>query len=143
MVILKSCQNQSVAAQQTLCNFGEPSDKMFILLYGKLSIYSQEGAQVPRIEPVAPVGEMGLFTGEPRPATVKASEAATPFLLSKPHLDHLLRRNPGVEPVVSRNLIRTLSERLRAANQEITHLGHLIADQDAGTEELEEDPAAP
>gem|GEM_PF-4227979 len=32
MVILKSCQNQSVAAQQTLCNFGEPSDKMFILL---------------------------------------------------------------------------------------------------------------
>ena len=32
MVILKSCQNQSVVAQQTLCNFGEPSDKMFILL---------------------------------------------------------------------------------------------------------------
>ena len=63
MVILKSCQNQSVVAQQTLCNFGEPSDKMFILLSGKLSIYSKEGAQVARIEPDAPVGEMGLFSG--------------------------------------------------------------------------------
>ena len=88
MVILKSCQNQSVAAQQTLCNFGEPSDKMFILLYGKLSIYSKEGAQVARIEPVAPVGEMGLFTGEPRSATVKASEAATLFVLSNVFLPY-------------------------------------------------------
>ena len=143
MIILKSCQNQSVAPQQTVCKFGEPSDKIFILLSGKLSVYSREGVQVARIEPAAPVGEMGIFTGEPRSATVKASEAATLFVLSKPHLDHLLRRNPDMELVISRNLIRTLSERLRAANQEITHLGHLLSDQDAGSEKLKEDPATP
>ena len=143
MVVLKACVNLSLDARTTLCTYGEPSDKMFVLLSGKLAIISREGAQVARIEPVSPVGEMGIFTGEPRSATVKTLEPSTMFVLSKSLLNHLLRSHPDVELVISRNLISTLSERLRNANQEISHLGSLLADQQAGSEALEEDSASP
>ena len=39
-----------------------------------------------------------------------------------------MRLNPGIEITLSRNLIATLSERLREANKEIGHLQKLIAD---------------
>jgi CRP-like cAMP-binding protein len=142
MMLLKSCETLSVAVNQTVCKVGDQSEKMFILLSGKLSVYSPAGVRVAFIEPVAPVGEMGMFTGETRSATVKTSEPSTMFVLGKPHLDHLLRRNPGVELVISRNLIRTLSERLIAANQEITHLGKLLSDQEEGSAQPEADPEA-
>jgi len=50
------------------------------------------------------------------------------FVLSKAKLLALMRLNPGIEITLSRNLIATLSERLREANKEIGHLQKLIAD---------------
>jgi sulfate permease, SulP family len=87
------------------------------------------------------VGEMGIFTEEPRSATVMASEASSLLVLSKNKLDVFMRRNPPIEIIISRNLINTLSERLRKANQEIAHIQQLMADQSADPEDiLEEEP---
>ena len=85
---------------------------------------------------------MGIFTGEPRSANVMASEASSLLVLSKAKLDMFMRRNPPIEIIISRNLINTLSERLRTANQEIAHLQNLIADQGANPEDvLDAEPA--
>ncbi len=85
---------------------------------------------------------MGIFTGEPRSANVMASEASSLLVLSKAKLDMFMRRNPPIEIIISRNLITTLSERLRTANQEIAHLQNLIADQGANPEDvLDDEPA--
>ena len=85
---------------------------------------------------------MGIFTGEPRSANVMASEASSLLVLSKAKLDMFMRRNPPIEIIISRNLINTLSERLRTANQEIAHLQNLIADQGANPEDvLDDEPA--
>ena len=143
MVLLKACERRSYEAQQVICNFGDPSKEMFILLSGKLSVRSAKGFQIARIVPIAPVGEMGIFTEEPRSAGVVCLEPSTFFVLSKPQLDHLLRRHPDIELAVSRHLIATLSQRIRDANDEISHLRDMIADQDAGARAAEEDEDDP
>jgi len=134
MALLKSCKRRSIAAREQLCKIGEGSEEMFILLSGKLSVRNEDGTQIALIEPIAPMGEMGIFTGEPRSASVLAGEPSTLLVLEKSRLNMFLRRNPDVELVISRNLIRILSERLRASNQEIRYLTRMMKDQDAGAE---------
>ena len=94
---------------------------MCILITGQLSVRTQEGKQVALIDPIAPVGVNG-------------------HLHRRTSLVSLMRRNPSMEIVISRNLIATLSDRLRHANGEITHLQKLIADIGEG-QTLPPDPA--
>jgi CRP-like cAMP-binding protein len=136
LALIKVCQRRTLQRRENLCVYGEPSTEMFILLSGELSIRTSENVQIAKIAPIAPVGEMGIFTGEPRSATVMASEESSLLVLSKPRLDMFMRRNPPIEIMISRNLINTLSARLRTANQEIGHLQRLISDQDAKPEDV-------
>lgn len=131
-VLLKACERRALERNHVLCRFGDQSSEMFVLLSGQLSIRSEDGRQIARIEPIAPVGEMGLFTGEPRSATVLVREKATLLALNKSRLDHVLRQNPEMELAISRNLISILSQRIRDANKELTYLGGIIADQGDG-----------
>ena len=145
VALLRVCSRRSVDKNEALCKFGEPSNDMYILLSGQLSVLTQDGVQVALINPVAPVGEMGIFTGENRSATVIVREPATLFVLSKPLLDALMRRNPNIEIAISRNVIRALSQRIRDTNREVAYLNKLIADQGAGidamAEEMKENPS--
>lgn len=141
MTLLKVCEQRSYTRNETLCRFGEASDEMFILLSGYLSVRTQEGKQIARIDPIAAVGEMGIFTGEIRSATVVAREPVTLLVLRKPLIDPLLRRNPDVELIISRNLIRLLSQRIRDANREMAHLSSLLTDQETGATSREDDPS--
>lgn len=138
-IILQVSERQTLQPGEPLCTFGEPSNHMYVLLSGELSVRTQDDVQVAIITPIAPVGEMGIFTGETRSATVLARATTSLLVLSKAKLDMCMRRNPAIEIAISRNLIDTLSQRLRTANQEIAHLQHLIADQGAPPETLLED----
>jgi len=143
VMLLKICSRISLDTREQLCAFGEQSRDMFILLSGKLSIRTGEGIQVATVSPIAPVGEMGIFTGEPRSTTVLAAEPSTLFGLSKTQLDALMRRNPDIEIAISRSLISTLSARLRDANGEIVHMQKLFADIEEGRRQaLEEEERA-
>ncbi|MGA1197957.1 MAG: Crp/Fnr family transcriptional regulator [Candidatus Latescibacterota bacterium] len=139
VALLKVCDRCKLEPRETLCVYGDPSKEMYILLNGELSVRTAEGVQFAKIKPIAPVGEMGIFTGEPRSATVLASETSSLLVLSKAKLDMFMRRNPPIEIAISRSLITTLSQRLRTANQEISHLQHLIADQGAKPEDVLDD----
>ena len=137
VTLLKVCERRSLAAGETLCRFGDRSDKMYILLSGELSVQSEDGTQIAKIAPVAPVGEMGIFTDEPRSATVVATSASTLFVLGKYQLEGAMRQNKDIEITVSRNVIATLAQRIRQSNEELNHLRALIADQGAPPDEDE------
>jgi CRP/FNR family cyclic AMP-dependent transcriptional regulator len=139
LALFRVRERRALKPREQLCGFGEPSKDMCILLSGELSIRTAQGIQIAKIGPIAPVREMGIFTGEPRSATVMASEASSLLVLTKVKLDFVLRRNPPIEIAISRNLISTLSQRLRIANQEVSHLQGLIADQGAEPEDVLED----
>jgi len=143
VALLKVCDRLKLEPREQLCAYGEPSKEMFILLNGELSVRTAEGVQFAKISPIAPVGEMGIFTGEARSATVMASATSSLLVLSKVKLDMFMRRNPPIEIAISRSLINTLSQRLRKSNEEIAHLQRLISDQGAEPEDvLEEESEA-
>jgi CRP-like cAMP-binding protein len=137
VTLLKICERRSLAVGETLCRFGDRSDKMYILLSGELSVRTEDDTQIAKIAPVAPVGEMGLFTDEPRSATLVATEASTLFVLGKYPFENAMRQNKDVEVTVSRNVIATLANRIRQSNEELNHLRSLISDQGAEMEETE------
>ena len=140
--LLKVCDRKSIDAGTVLCQYGDRSEQMYILLSGSLSIRTEDGTQVARIEPVSSVGEMGIFTEEARSATVVASEASSFFVLGKYKLQGVMRQNKEIEVNISRNVIATLAQRLRDANQELNHLRNIVPDQGTGevaAPEIEED----
>ena len=139
VTLLKVCERRSLSARETLFRFGDRSDKMYILLSGELSIRTEDDTQIAKLSPVAPVGEMGIFTDEPRSATVVALSDSTLFVLGKYPLEGAMRQNKDMEITVSRNVIAILAQRIRKSNEELNHLRGLIADQGAPPEEEEED----
>jgi CRP-like cAMP-binding protein len=136
--LLQACERKTLEAGQMLCRAGDASNGMFILLAGRLSVRTKDGTQVAVVEPVSPIGEMGLFTGEPRSANVVATAPSTLFDLSRTQLTRVMRGDRDLELAVSRAVIATLSDRIRDANRELSHLRALIADQEAGREEPQE-----
>ena len=49
---------------------GDPSDEMLVLLRGRLAVLTEAGEGLAQLGPGTPTGEMGLFTGQPRSATI-------------------------------------------------------------------------
>jgi len=45
---------------------GEPSDEMMVLLKGHLAVTNNAGDVLAEIKAGAPIGEMGVFTGQTR-----------------------------------------------------------------------------
>jgi CRP/FNR family transcriptional regulator, cyclic AMP receptor protein len=140
--VLSLCEFRSVEAGKTLFREGEPSDDMLILLSGRLRVSSADQVVLATIIPVAPVGEMGLITGQPRSANVDASEACTLLVLRKTAFDRLMRSHADICVRVYRSVIQTLSQRLRESDSQqraalAEHaerervLGQLQADLDA------------
>ncbi len=135
ITLIKISERMVLEPRTALCHYGDPSQDMYILLSGRLSVRTAKDVQVAIIEPIAPVGEMGLITGEPRSATVIVSDKATLLIFNKLYFDNLMRRNPDIELMISRNIITTLSHRLRAANNEIAYLQSLITDNETNDTE--------
>ena len=138
-LILRVCERRNLASGETLCQFGDRSDQMYILLSGSLSVRTEDDTQIATISPLAPVGEMGMFTDEPRSATVVAAEDSALFVLGKYQLEGMMRKNKDIEVTVSRNVIATLAARIRQSNDELNHLWGLIADQGAPPEDDDEE----
>jgi len=96
---------------------GDPSDRMFIIVAGKVGI-SIRGARAPgefvsTLGPGGCFGEMGLFDDQPRSATAHALDETRLFALDKQRLRGLMASYPGL----ALGLLRGLSLRLRQTNE--------------------------
>ena len=92
---------------------------MFILLPGRLSVVGPKGTQLGDILPGTSCGEMGVFTGLPRSATVIATQKSVGFSITKSDLQNALRQNLSMQVKVLQNVITLLSERLKNVNTNI------------------------
>jgi CRP-like cAMP-binding protein len=92
----------------------EPGEEALIVLEGRGHVtvggLSDEPAvEVGEVGPGDCVGEMALFTGELRSATVVAKTAVTALVLPRDRFEQLMARHPSI----GAHLARVLSERLR------------------------------
>jgi NTE family protein/lysophospholipid hydrolase len=96
---------------------GDPSDSFYAVVHGRLqAVIQRSDGGAPLIKPIprgSCVGEMGVLTGKPRSATVRAVRDSELIRLPKAEFSALMDRSPRI----ATSLARTLAERLQAANQ--------------------------
>ena len=115
--ILLLCSKVTLEAGEILCKEGAASDSMYILLSGKLQVNIRSSdVPVATIDPVSSIGEMGVFTGETRSATVIATQKSALFSLKKGSLNIFISKDPDFGVRIMSKVIKTLSERIAADN---------------------------
>jgi CRP-like cAMP-binding protein len=115
-LLLTACRSGLLAQGQALCRSNTVSDEMYILLTGELGVSTVEGLRVATIRPVTTVGEMGVITGQPRSATVAATQPSKVLALAKPDFERMLGEDKHLCSRIYRNLIRILADKLSGDN---------------------------
>lgn len=101
-----------VAAGQTLMAQGDPGDSMYLSVSGRLRAYvrDEDGVEhmVREMARGQVIGEMALYTDEPRSATVVAIRDSVLVRLGKPQFHQLLQGSAQASIALTRQLIRRL-----------------------------------
>lgn len=106
--------------------FGEPGDKLFIILDGKVRIsrevsgMGEEALAV--LGPGEVFGEMALLDESPRSADARVHERCRLLVISKDAFDDLLFLHKDLAFEVLWSCVRMLSSRLRETNDKLTFL---------------------
>jgi CRP-like cAMP-binding protein len=95
---------------------------MFILLQGELKVVFDDGRELSRIRPVQTVGEMGIFTGENRSASVVTAANSILFAIHRKELVDLFRKDSDLGILILTNVIRDISGKLKISNMLIEEL---------------------
>ena len=129
-IILSLCSKLVLNKGDILCKQGDESTSMFILLKGKLGVRIKNSAPIATIHPVSSIGEMGVFTGEPRTATVEAMEKSNLLYLKKVDIEKLIEKDTYFGISIMRKVIQILSERICEDNVKIREFQNYIIDQE-------------
>ncbi len=108
-----------VPGGHTLMTQGEPGDAMYLVLSGRLRVYvNDDGAQrmVREMGRGQIFGEMSLYTGEPRAATVVTIRDSVLVRLAKDDFGPLLASSPQLSIVLTRQIIEHLKAAQERAN---------------------------
>ncbi len=114
--ILNISSKRTYKEDENLCNAGENAHEMYILLAGELKITLKNSKEISRIQPVGIVGEMGIFTGEPRSASVVANSDCIVLTINKTEIVRLFKKDCILAMQVLMNVINDLSRKLRNNN---------------------------
>jgi len=84
----------------TMMEEGEPGDDVYVLLAGEVKVVTghrtPEETVVSSLGPVEVLGEMSLLSGEPRSATIVATDTCQVLVLKKAGLDEVLLAHPSI-----------------------------------------------
>jgi putative ABC transport system ATP-binding protein len=120
------CSRRKYAPGELIYKAGDEANEMFILLRGKISIKFGTGVELRSIVPTGTVGEMGVFTGEPRSATVEADTECNSLNFNKTELLMLFRTDMELWIKIQANIIRDLSHKVRKDNEIIEELMYRV-----------------
>ena len=121
-----------LARGQILFGEGEPSQSFHLVCAGKLRVYrtSDEGNELilSVVGPGGAIGELSVFDGEPRSATVDALEPSTVLAIPNTHLRDALLASPASLMAIVADLASTV-RRLTGSTSDLVFLDlpHRIA----------------
>ena len=125
-LIAQVATEESHATGTRLFQYGDPGDKLFVILEGKVRI-SREVAGMGE-EALAVLGsgevfgEMSLLDESPRSADARVHERCRMLVIAKEAFDDLLFSEKELAYEVLWNCVRLLSARLRETNEKVTFL---------------------
>jgi anti-anti-sigma regulatory factor len=121
-VLVSRMRSVVFARADVLCRAGDPSDRLWLLTRGSVSVWDTAAGRRRRIASIGPgctVGEMGLLNARPRSAEVCADGDVQAYELTAASLDWILVNYPDVGRAVLTSIARQLAERLRYATEEL------------------------
>lgn len=122
VVIEEAGQLLEAPAGERVIEEGAVPDKLVLVITGRLEVYVPDPAERSRgrrlasIKPGDSCGEYGFVDRRPASASVKAVQDSEVFVIAHDAFDTLMRKDPDLERIICRNLLRTLVDRLRASN---------------------------
>ena len=117
-LMLQHMTEQCFSSGEIVFHEGDPGDRFFLILEGKMHIYVERQGTVvtySHLHSGECFGEMALIDDEPRSATVQAEEPSRCLTLSKQEFNVLLATHPQLTLGVMKNL----SHRLYQINEQI------------------------
>jgi CRP/FNR family transcriptional regulator len=106
---------------ETVVRQGEPGTSMFVVQEGRCEVVRQVGARQERIGELAVgdvFGEMAIFEGETRSATVRAVGPARILTVDR----RAFLRRVQEDPSLALDVLRALSQRVRRLGREVAEL---------------------
>jgi diguanylate cyclase (GGDEF)-like protein len=115
---LESCATRNLTAGEVLLDPALPNVEIYGILSGSLDVFlnNTRGAPLINLQPGATVGEMSIIEGKNPSAYVVAHEAGRVLVIPRDTLWALC----NAVPLVARNLLVMMSERVRTNNQIIS-----------------------
>jgi NTE family protein len=114
-----------------LCYQGEPSDSFYILISGRLQVLirgvTTDSRQIGEVSQGESIGEMGVFTGAPRSATIIASRDSELVRFSRAEFNEFTVRYPQLLRHVTLLLINRLQRENRATSSGKLSVNTLVA----------------
>lgn len=126
--LLSFAQMRQFEKAEIVYNFGDPSDDMLVLIKGRLQVVSKDGTPLVDIPPGASTGEMGLFTGMPRSATIVAADASVCVMFKRERLRALMDSELHLKGVILQNVVDLLAERLVETDRKLEEQMRRVAE---------------
>src|SRR5450432_2999834 len=125
-LIARTTAEESHATGTKIFQFGDPGDKLFILLEGKVRIFREVGGMGEEALAVLGTGEvfgeMSLLDESTRSAGALAHERCRLLVITKDAFDDLLFLHKELAYEVLWSCVRMLASRLRETNDKLTFL---------------------
>ena len=128
--ILTICSMKKVPSNEFIYHAGGEATSMFVLLKGEINIQFASGMSLQNIIPAGVVGEMGIFTGEPRSADVLTVSPCIILSFSKKELFSLFKADTDLYIKILLNIIKDLTQKMRKNNEQIDNLLYRIRSLD-------------
>lgn len=108
-------------AEETLFRQGDPSDSLYILISGKINIYTEgndgKGIRLLMMRSGSIMGEMGLYTSRSRTASAKTETPCRVAILSAKSFNRMQEEEPKVAAELHKFIIDLLSNRIARADK--------------------------
>jgi SulP family sulfate permease len=124
--LLKYLERLDVGKNHYLILQGDPSNDLFFLESGKVRVVVEldngRHIRIRTMEAGTVVGEIGLYLGQPRLASVVTEEPSTIYRLSGEALLRMQKENPALASAFHEFMVRVLAERVTQQNRTLRAL---------------------
>lgn len=126
MKMLRICAKKKFPAAHSVYSSGEESRDMLVLLKGTMKVVLSIGEVWVTLKPPGTVGEMGLFTGEPRSADVMTETECLVLRITRTELFRVFDTDKDLHAKLLLNVVNDLAAKLRNDQGEIANLHYRL-----------------
>lgn len=117
--VFKAGGVENVPSGTVLCEANTIDERLIVFLQGAMRLETAAGERIDTIEPVRVIGEMGVFTGQPRSTRVVAEQECAVMFLGQEVWAEIFESDPDVGIQMQTGLIKDLYARIHDMNAEL------------------------